>query len=59
MKEIANLARIVTLRRTRHRSLLDLDAARLGKEERLMQEIAVNPDITALQLTKLLYGPTR
>jgi hypothetical protein len=56
MKEIANLARIVTLRRTRQRSLLDLDAARLGKEERLMQEIAVNPDITALQLTKLLYG---
>jgi hypothetical protein len=56
MKEIANLVRIVTLRRTRHRSLLDLDAARLGKEERLMQEIAVNPDITALQLTKLLYG---
>jgi hypothetical protein len=56
MKEIANLARIVTLRRMRHRSLLDLDAVRLGKEERLMQEIAVNPDITALQLTKLLYG---
>jgi hypothetical protein len=56
MKEIANLARIVTLRRTRQRSLLDLDAARLGKEERLMQEIAVNPDITALQLTKSLYG---
>lgn len=56
MKEIANLARIVTLRRTRQRSLLDLDAARLGKEERLMQEIAVNPGITALQLTKSLYG---
>jgi len=56
MKEIANLARIVTLRRTRQRSLLDLDAARLGKEERLMQEIAINPDITALQLTKSLYG---
>ena len=56
MKEIANLARIVTLRRTRQRSLLDLDAARLGKEERLMQEIAVNPEITALQLTKSLYG---
>jgi hypothetical protein len=56
MKEIANLARIVTLRRTRQRSLLDLDAARLGKEERLMQEISVNPDITTLQLTKSLYG---
>jgi hypothetical protein len=56
MKEIANLARIVTLRRSRQRSLLDLDAARLGKEERLMQEIAVNPEITALQLTKSLYG---
>jgi hypothetical protein len=56
MKEIANLARIVTLRRTRQRSLLDLDAARLGKEERLMQEITVNPEITALQLTKSLYG---
>jgi hypothetical protein len=56
MKEIANLARIVTLRRTHQRSLLDLDAARLGKEERLMQEIIVNPEITALQLTKSLYG---
>jgi hypothetical protein len=56
MKEIANLARIVTLRRTRQRSLLDLDAARPGKEERLMQEIIVNPEITALQLTKSLYG---
>lgn len=56
MKEIANLARIVTLRRTRQRSLLDLDAARPGKEERLMQEITVNPEITALQLTKSLYG---
>lgn len=56
MKEIANLARIVTLRRTRHRSLLDLDAARPGKEERLMQEISVNPGVTALQLTKSLYG---
>jgi hypothetical protein len=56
MKEIANLARIVTLRRAHQRSLLDLDATRLGKEERLMQEIVVNPEITALQLTKSLYG---
>ena len=56
MKEIANLARIVTLRRTRQRSLLDLDVTRLGKEERLMQEVVMNPDITALQLTKALYG---
>jgi hypothetical protein len=56
MKEIANLARIVTLRRAHQRSLLDLDATRPGKEERLMQEIVVNPEITALQLTKSLYG---
>lgn len=56
MKEIANLARIVTLRRARQRSLLDLDTARPGKEERLMQEITVNPAVTALQLTKSLYG---
>ncbi len=56
MKEIANLARIVTLRRMRQRSLLDLDATRPGKEERLLQEIAANPEVTALQLTKALYG---
>jgi len=56
MKEIANLARIVTLRRMRQRSLLDLDATRPGKEERLLQEIATNPEVTALQLTKALYG---
>lgn len=56
MKEIANLARIVTLRRLRQRSLLDLDATRPGKEERLLQEIATNPEVTALQLTKALYG---
>jgi hypothetical protein len=56
MKEIANLARIVTLRRARQRPLLDLDAARLGKEERLMQEVATNPEVTAIQLTKSLYG---
>lgn len=56
MKEIANLARIVALRRTRQRSLLDLDATRLGKEERLVREIATNPEITAIQLTKALYG---
>jgi len=56
MEEIANLARIVTLRRSGQRPLLDLDATRLGKEERLMQEVAANPKLTAIQLTKLLYG---
>jgi hypothetical protein len=56
MEEIANLARIVTLRRASQRPLLDLDAARIGKEERLMQEVAANPKLTAIQLTKLLYG---
>jgi len=56
MKEIANLARIVTLRRSGQRPLLDLDAARIGKEERLMHEVAANPETTAIQLTKLLYG---
>jgi len=56
MKEIANLARIVTLRRSNHRPLLDLDASSLGKEERLMKEIVAKPEITAIQLTKMLYG---
>ncbi|WP_460586442.1 hypothetical protein [Hymenobacter arcticus] len=46
----------MTLRRARQRPLLDLDAARLGKEERLMQEVATNPEVTAIQLTKSLYG---
>ena len=56
MKEIANLARIVTLRRSRKRPLMNLDTSRLGKEERLMQEIAAKPEMTNIQLTKLLYG---
>jgi hypothetical protein len=56
MKEIANLARIVTLRRSNHRPLLDLDASSLGKEERLMKEIVAKPDLTTIQLTKILYG---
>lgn len=56
MKEIANLARIVTLRRTTRRPLLDLDSAQPGKEEKLMQALAANPDLTSIQLTKLLYG---
>jgi hypothetical protein len=56
MKEIANLARIVTLRRSSNRPLLDLDAAPPGKEERLMQSIVAKPDVSAVQLTKTLYG---
>ncbi|RZK31526.1 MAG: hypothetical protein EOO61_17905 [Hymenobacter sp.] len=56
MKEIANLARIVTLRRTTNRPLLDLDSAQPGKEERLLQAIVASPNATVAQLTKMLYG---
>lgn len=56
MKEIANLARIVTLRRSNNRPLLDLDASQPGKEERLMQAVVAKPDASAMQLTRTLYG---
>ena len=56
MKEIANLAKIVTLRRANGRPLLNLDNGLAGKEEKLMQALVQAPDITSLQLTKQLYG---
>jgi hypothetical protein len=56
MKEIANLARIVTLRGAKKRPLLELDAAKPGKEEQFMLMLASEPDLTLLQLTKRLYG---
>ena len=56
MKEIANLAKIVTLRRATGRPLLNFDSGQAGKEEKLMQALIQAPDITALQLTKQLYG---
>lgn len=56
MKDIANLARIVTLRRSARRPLLNLDGSQPGKEERLMQALSDNNEVTTIQLTKLLYG---
>ena len=56
MKEIANLARIVTLRGAKKRLLLELDAPKMGKEEQFMLMLVSEPDLTQLQLTKRLYG---
>ncbi len=56
MKEIANLARIVTLRRLRNEPLLNLNARELGKEAQLATILVANDTITKLQATKQLYG---
>ncbi|MVN76821.1 hypothetical protein GO988_10850 [Hymenobacter sp. HMF4947] len=44
------------MRRNTRRPLLDLDSTHPGKEEKMMQALAANPDLTTIQLTKLLYG---
>jgi hypothetical protein len=56
MKEIANLARIVTLRRLKNEPLLDLSARQPGKEAQLASLLAADVNITKLQITKRLYG---
>jgi hypothetical protein len=56
MKEIANLARIVTLRRLRNEPLLDLDARQPGKETQLATILAADAHITSAQAAKQVYG---
>ena len=56
MREIANLARIVTLRRLKNEPLLDLNARQLGKEGQLAVLLANDVNATPLQVIKQLYG---
>jgi hypothetical protein len=56
MKEIANLARIVTLRRLKSEPLLNLDARQPGKEAQLAILLAADVNATVRQVTKQLYG---
>ena len=56
MREIANLARIVTLRRLKKEPLLDLNARQLGKEAQLATLLAADVNATRLQVTKQMYG---
>ena len=56
MDELANLARIVTLRRSNKKVLLDLESPQPGKEEQLLQVMVAQPDSTLVQLTKKMYG---
>ncbi|MEJ7662554.1 MAG: hypothetical protein WKG07_24795 [Hymenobacter sp.] len=56
MDELANLARIVTLRRSNKRVLLDLESLQTGKEEQLMQVMVAEPHLSLIQPTKKMYG---
>jgi hypothetical protein len=56
MKEVANLARIVTLRRLKKEPLLDLNGRQPGKEVQLATLLAADVNITALGVVKQLYG---
>jgi hypothetical protein len=56
MKEIANLARIVTLRRLKKEPLLDLNGRQPGKESQLATLLAADVNTTALGAVKQLYG---
>jgi len=56
MKEIANLARIVTLRRLKNEPLLDLDARQPSKEAHLAAILASDAHITGSQAAKQIYG---
>jgi hypothetical protein len=58
MKEIANLARIVTLRRLKKEPLLDLSGRQSGKEAHLATLLATDVNVTALSAVKQLYGKT-
>ncbi|RYE14892.1 MAG: hypothetical protein EOP45_19060, partial [Sphingobacteriaceae bacterium] len=56
MKEIANLARIVTLRRLKSEPLLDLNVRQPGKEVQLATLLAADVNVTALGVARQLYG---
>jgi hypothetical protein len=56
MREIANLARIVTLRRLKSEPLLDLNGRQPGKEVQLATLLAADVNVTALGVAKQLYG---
>ena len=56
MDELANLARIVTLRRSNRRVLLDLESPQAGREEQLMQTMVAEPQLSIGQLAKKMYG---
>jgi hypothetical protein len=56
MKELANLARIVTLRRLKNEPLLDLNGRQPGKEVQLATMLAADVNVTALGVVKQLYG---
>jgi hypothetical protein len=56
MKELANLARIVTLRRLKNEPLLDLNGRQPGKEVQLATLLAADVNITPLGVVKQLYG---
>ena len=56
MKEVANLARIVTLRRLKNEPLLDLNGRQPGKEVQLATLLAADVNVTALGVVKQLYG---
>lgn len=57
MKDIANLARIVTSRRLSFTPLLDLDAAPGTKESLMVKALLTKPDTTLNQMVKAVYGP--
>jgi hypothetical protein len=56
MKEIANLARIVTTRALPSVPLLDLGGEEKTKEKQFLNALLANPDATENQLVKLIYG---
>jgi hypothetical protein len=58
MKEIANLARIVTLRRLKKEPLLDLISKQPSKEAQLAALLATDVNVTTLGAVKHLYGKT-
>jgi hypothetical protein len=58
MKEIADLARIVTSRRLAHAPLLDLDDKNPNKEIQLVTSLLSNPASTQHQLVREIYSRT-
>lgn len=56
MKELSNLARIVTLRRLKSEPILDLNDRKPGKEVQLANLLATEQSATTLGLVKQLYS---
>lgn len=56
MKEIANLARIVTSRSQSSVPVLDLKGRKANKENKLVTTLLDTPNATQLQVVKALYG---